>query len=102
MDKISIDEYDRGALHNVESFVLDRLLTQHASAGDHSINIRELMESLNTTVSPLFYQAIEDLISQSLIYSLDGENFQIAQDGINELDNRKREAIPYKYRKRIF
>ncbi|TVP40178.1 hypothetical protein [Candidatus Nitrosocosmicus arcticus] len=63
MDKLSMDEEDNGALHNVESFVLDRLLTQHASASDPSINIGELMESVDSTMSPLFDQAIEDLIT---------------------------------------
>ena len=48
----------------------------------------------DSTMSPLFDQAIEDLIAQSLIHCEDGENFQITQDGINELENRKREAIP--------
>lgn len=96
MDKISNydDEIDKGALHNVESFVLDKLLTQHTSQSGPIINIGELMESLDPNMSPLFDQAIEDLVSQSLIYSSDGENFQIAQEGIYELENRKREAIP--------
>ena len=52
------------------------------------------MESIDTKMSPLFDQAIEDLISQGLIQSLDGENYQITFDGINELENRKKEAIP--------
>ena len=52
------------------------------------------MESIDTTMSPLLDQAIEDLIAQSLIQSPDGENYQITQYGINELENRKREAIP--------
>jgi predicted transcriptional regulator len=94
MDKLSMDEEDNGALHNVESFVLDRLLTQHASVNDPSISMGELTESLDPTMSPLFDQAIEDLIAQGLIHSEDGENFQITKDGINELENRKREAIP--------
>ncbi|WP_458745969.1 hypothetical protein [Candidatus Nitrosocosmicus sp. T] len=95
MDKVSSDQDDKGALHNVESFVLDRLLTQHTSAGgDYSINIGELMDSIDNTMSPLFDQAVEDLIAQSLIHSSDGENYQITPDGINELENRKREAIP--------
>lgn len=96
MDKISNydDETDKGALHNVESFVLDKLLTHHTSQSGPIINIGELMESLDPNMSPLFDQAIEDLVSQSLIYSSDGENFQIAQEGIYELENRKREAIP--------
>jgi hypothetical protein len=67
MDKISNSEHETRALHNVESFVLDRLLTEHISKGD--------------------------LIAQSRIHSSDGENYQITRDGINELDNRKREAI---------
>lgn len=95
MDKVSRSEDETGALHNVESFVLDKLLTQHISAGgDPSINIRELVESIDSTMSPLFDQAIEDLIAQSLIHSVDGENYQITPDGINELENRKKEAIP--------
>jgi Tfp pilus assembly ATPase PilU len=94
MDKLPNSQDETGALHNVENFVLDKLLTQHAVADGHSINIRELMDSIDSTMSPLFDQAIEDLIAQSLIHCEDGENFQITQDGINELENRKREAIP--------
>lgn len=95
MDKISDPEDETQALHNVESFVLDRLLTQHISAGgDSSINIGELMGSIDSTMSSLFDQSIEDLIAQSLIHSEDGENFQITPDGISELENRKKEAIP--------
>ena len=81
------------ALHNVESFVLDRLLSQNAIEGETSINIDELMDSLDPDISPLFDQAIEDLVSQSLISSTDGENFLISQEGINELENRRKEAI---------
>lgn len=93
MDKISNYEDDSRALHNVESFVLDRLISQNASEGGPSVNISELVESLDSNMSPLFDQAIEDLVAQSLIYSFDGENFQIAQEGINELENRRKEAI---------
>ena len=75
-------------------FVLNRLSAQHASVGTSSINIRELMDSIDDTMSPLFDQAIEDLIAQSLVHCEDGENFQITPDGINELENRKKEAIP--------
>lgn len=95
MDKISRFEDETRALHNVESFVLDRLLTQHASGGgDSSINIGELVESVDPTMSPLFDQAIEDLIAQSLIHSEDGENYQITPDGVKEVKSRKGEAIP--------
>ncbi|MBA3978418.1 MAG: hypothetical protein H0X50_09555 [Nitrosopumilus sp.] len=94
MDKISNSEDDNGALHNVESFVLDRLSSKYDSRGDTSISIGELTESIDTTMSPLIDQAIEDLIAQGLIHSSDGENYQITQDGIDELENRKREAIP--------
>ena len=94
MDKISSHEDENGALHNVESFVLERLLSRNASEeGGSLINIDELMSSLDSDMSPLFDQAIEDLVSQSLIYSTDGENFQISQEGINELENRRKEAI---------
>ena len=93
MDKISNYEDDSRALHNVESFVLDRLISQNASEGGPSVNISELVESLDSNMSPLFDQAIEELVAQSLIYSFDGENFQIAQEGINELENRRKEAI---------
>jgi len=94
MDKISNSQDDVGALHNVESFILDRLLTQRASASGPFINIRDLMDSIDDTISPLFDQAIEDLIAQSLIHCEDGENFQITLDGINDLENRKKESIP--------
>ena len=93
MDKISNYEDDSRALHNVESFVLDRLISQNASEGGPFVNISELVESLDSNMSPLFDQAIEELVAQSLIYSFDGENFQIAQEGINELENRRKEAI---------
>jgi hypothetical protein len=93
MDKISSYEEDHRALHNIESFVLDRLLSQNALEDGSSISIDKLMDSLDPDMSPLFDQAIEDLISQSLIYSTDGENFQISHEGINELENRKKEAI---------
>ena len=83
-----------GALHNVESFVLNKLLTQHAAGEGPSINIRELTDSVDSTMSPLFDQAIEDLIAQSLINCEDGEDFQITQDGMKELENRKKESIP--------
>ncbi|MBA3978041.1 MAG: hypothetical protein H0X50_07625 [Nitrosopumilus sp.] len=94
MDKISSSENDNGALHNVEGFVLDRLSSKYDSRDEPSISIGELMESIDTTMSPLLDQAIEDLIAQSLINSPDGENYQITPDGITELENRKREAIP--------
>ncbi len=93
MDKMSNSEEDNGALHNVEGFVLDRLSSKYDSRGDTSISIGELMGSIDTAMSPLLDQAIEDLIAQSLIHSPDGENYQITQDGIDELENRKREAI---------
>lgn len=94
MDKITNSHDETGSLHNVENFVLDKLLSQHATAEDRLINIRDLTETLDDTMSPLFDQAIEDLIAQGLIHCEDGENFQITYDGINELENRKREAIP--------
>ena len=94
MDRLSMDEEDSVALHNVESFVLDRLLTQHASASNPSISIGILTEFLDPAMSPLFDQAIEDLIAQSLIHSDDGENYQITPDGVKEVKSRKREAIP--------
>jgi hypothetical protein len=95
MDKISNSQDDTGAIHTVESFVLEKLSNQHALEGDNSsFNIKELMDSIDDSVSPLFDQAIEDLIAQSLIHCEDGENFQITHDGINELENRKKESIP--------
>jgi hypothetical protein len=94
MDKTSNSDDENGALHNVESFVLDRLSSKHDTRGDTSISIGELTESIDTAMSPLLDQAIEDLIAQSLIQSPDGEHYQITQDGVNELENRKRESIP--------
>ena len=46
MEKISNSQDETGALHNVENFVLDKLLAQHATEDDHSINIRELADSI--------------------------------------------------------
>jgi hypothetical protein len=94
MDKTSNSDDENGALHNVESFVLDRLSSKYDSRGGTSISIGELKESIDTAMSPLLDQAIEDLISQSLIQSHDGEHYQITPDGINELENRKEESIP--------
>ena len=94
MDKISNSEDDNGALHNVESFVLDRLSPKYDSRSDTSVSTGELMEPIDTTMYPLLDQAIEDLIAQSLIHSPDGEHYQITSDGTRELENRKREAIP--------
>ena len=94
MDKTSSIENDNGALHNVEGFVLERLSTKYDPRGEPPTSIGELMESIDTAMSPLLDQAIEELIAQSLIHSSDGEHYQITPDGINELENRKREAIP--------
>ena len=94
MDKTSNSDDENGALHNVESFVLDRLSSKNDTRGSTSISIGELTESIDTAMSPLLDQAIEDLIAQSLIQSADGEHYQITPDGVNELENRKRESIP--------
>lgn len=94
MDKTSNSEDDNGALHNAESFVLDKLSSKYDPRGNSLIGIGELMESIDSTMPPLLDQAIEDLIAQGLIHSTDGENYQITPDGINELENRKTEAIP--------
>jgi hypothetical protein len=95
MDKISNSQDEAASLRNVESFVLEKLSTQRTLEGDSSsVNIKELMDSVDDSISPLFDQAIEDLIAQSLIHCEDGENFQITHDGINELENRKKESIP--------
>jgi hypothetical protein len=105
MDKTSNSGDDNGVLHNVEGFVLDRLLSKQDSGGDPLIDIGDLMESIDTTMSPLLDQSIEGLIAQGLIHSPDGESYQITQDGINELENRKRgnttlTAILFLYRSR--
>ena len=94
MDKISNSVDDNVARHNAEGFVLDRLSSKHDAGGYPLVGIGDLMEFIDTTMSPLLNQAIEDLIAQGLIHSPDGENYQITQDGINELENRKREPIP--------
>ncbi|HYO05391.1 MAG TPA: hypothetical protein VER14_00225 [Phototrophicaceae bacterium] len=95
MDKTSsYDDDENGALHNVKSFVLGRLSSKYDSRGGTSISIGELTESIDTAMSPLLDQAIEELIAQSLIQSPDGEHYQITPDGISELENRKRDAIP--------
>lgn len=86
--------YEYELFHNAEGFVLEKLSTQHDSGVDPSIDIRELTSSIDATMSPLLDQAIEDLVAQRFIHSPDGENYQITQDDIDELENRKREAIP--------
>lgn len=93
MDKISNSKDETDALHNVEGFVLEKLSTKFDSKNS-STSIGDLMDSIDKTMFPLLDQAIEDLIAQSLIHSEDGENYQITPDGINELENRKKEAIP--------
>jgi len=93
MDKISNSKDETDALHNVEGFVLEKLSTKFDSKNS-STNIGDLTDSIDNTMFPLLDQAIEDLIAQSLIHSEDGENYQITPDGINELEFRKKEAIP--------
>ena len=95
MDKISNHEDDDSARHNVEGFVLDKLFTQYTSKGEgHSVNIGDLANSLDPQMSPLFDQAIEDLIAQGLIQSSDGENYEITYEGVKEVENRKKDPIP--------
>lgn len=93
MDKISSSNDEANSLHNVEGFVLEKLSTK-SDAEKSSTSIGELMDSIDNSMFPLLDQAIEDLIAQSLIHSEDGENYQITPDGINELEFRKKEAIP--------
>lgn len=94
MDKVPNFDNENDVLNNTEKFVLDRLLAKHDSEEGPSINIGELMTLVDNTMSPLLDQAIEGLVAQRLIHSLEGENYQITQDGIDELENRKREVIP--------
>ena len=93
MDKISNSKDETDSLHNVEGFVLEKLSTK-SDPKNSSTSIGELMDSIDNSMFPLLDQAIEDLIAQSLIHSEDGENYQITPDGINELEFRKKEAIP--------
>jgi hypothetical protein len=93
MDKISSSNDEANSLYNVEGFVLEKLSTK-LDPEKSSTSIGELMDSIDNSMFPLLDQAIEDLIAQSLIHSEDGENYQITPDGINELEFRKKEAIP--------
>ena len=93
MAKLSTPEDDNRSFHSVENYILERIFADRKSE-DSTTDISDLMESIDIKMSPLFDQAIEDLISQGLIHSEDGENYQITFDGINELKNRKKEAIP--------
>ena len=93
MDKISSSNDEANSLHNVEGFVLEKLSTK-LDPENSSTSIGELMDSIDNSMFPLLDQAIEDLIAQSLIHSEDGEDYQITPDGINELEFRKKEAIP--------
>ncbi|HEU5120402.1 MAG TPA: hypothetical protein VFT71_05400 [Candidatus Nitrosocosmicus sp.] len=94
MDKISNYEDERGELHNVESFVLEKLLTQHTSGEDPLVNVGDLIDSVDKTMTPLFDQALENLIAQSLIHCEDGENYEITHEGVKEVENRKKDSIP--------
>lgn len=96
MDKISRSEDDDSARHNVDRFVSDKLFTRDALKGgsNSSVNIRELMDSLDPEMPQLFDQAIEDLIAQGLIQSSDAENYEITYEGIKEYENRKKDPIP--------
>jgi hypothetical protein len=95
MDKTSNHEDDDSARHSVEGFVLDKLFNKYTSKGEsHSVNIGELMNSLDSKMSPLFDQAFEDLIAQALIQSSDGENYEITYEGVKEVENRKKDPIP--------
>jgi hypothetical protein len=93
MEKVSTPGDDDGSIHSVETYILERIFADRKSE-DSTTDIRYLMESMDNKTSPLFDQSIEDLISQGLIQSSDGENYQITFEGINELENRKNEAIP--------
>ena len=94
MEKVSTPEDDDDrSIHSVETFILERIFADRKSE-DSTTDVSDLMESIDTKMSPLFDQAIEDLISQGFIQSSDGENYQITFDGINELEDRKKEAIP--------
>ena len=93
MEKISTPEDDNISIHNVENYIMERIFADRKSE-DSTTDISDLMESIDIKMSPLFDQAIEDLISQGIIQSSDGQNYQITFDGINELENRKKEAIP--------
>ena len=44
MDKTSNSDDENGALHNVESFVLDKLSSKYDSGGSTSISIGELTD----------------------------------------------------------
>lgn len=95
MDKISNIEDDNSALHNAESFLLNKLLTLHAIDGEGTaVNISELIDSSDPNMSPLFDQAIEYLIAQGLIQSSDGENYEITYEGVKEVDARKKDPTP--------
>ena len=93
MEKLSTPEDDDRSIHSVETYILERIFADCKSE-DSTTDISDLMGSIDNKMSPLFDQSIEDLTSQGLIQSLDGENYQITFDGINELENRKKEAIP--------
>jgi hypothetical protein len=93
MDKFSNSKDEEVALHNAETFVLEKLFNKSGS-DDYYVSIGELMTSMDNAMYPLLDQAIEDLIAQSFVHSEDGENYQITPDGISELKTRKSEAIP--------
>jgi hypothetical protein len=53
MNKISNSQDEAASLHNVESFILEKLSTQHALEGDtRSVNVKELMGSVDDSIKP--------------------------------------------------
>ena len=53
MDKISNSQDETGALYNVENFILNKLLAQHATADGPLINFSELTDSIDRTNVPI-------------------------------------------------
>ncbi|KAA2283171.1 hypothetical protein [Candidatus Nitrosocosmicus sp. SS] len=54
MNRLSNFQEEAASLHNVESFVLEKLLISHTSTGNNSsTNIKELMDSIDDSMPPL-------------------------------------------------
>lgn len=54
MNRLSNFQEEVASLHNVESFVLEKLLISHTSTGNNSsTNIKELMDSIDDSMPPL-------------------------------------------------
>jgi hypothetical protein len=81
-------ENENEMLNKIEGMVLDKLVAVH-NAGTKSLNYEEITDQISSPHPEDIDTALEDLISQALIRSADGENYYITNDGLVEHKKRK-------------